>query len=109
MALAPAQHVDHGPSDTLDVMPAQPNILVIMTDEERYPPSYETYFMTEDEVSEGLDQTTVLGLSHESVKEPAKVEAVLARLDAGDGPRPWKYARAYRRSLVGDPLHPKLR
>lgn len=61
------------------------------------------YFMTEDEVSEGLDQTTVLGRSYEAVAEPAKVEAVLARLDAGDGPRLWKYTRAYRRSLIGDP------
>ncbi len=61
------------------------------------------YFMTEDEVSEGLDQTTVIGRSYESVKEPAKVEAVLARLDAGDGPRLWKYTRAYRHSLIGDP------
>jgi arylsulfatase A-like enzyme len=61
------------------------------------------YFMTEDEVSEGLDQTTVIGRPYEAVEEPAKVEAVLARIDVGDGPRLWKYARAYRRSLIGDP------
>ena len=61
------------------------------------------YFMTEDEVSEGLEQTTVLGRAYEAVEEPAKVEAVLARLDVGEGPRLWKYARAYRRSQVGDP------
>ncbi len=61
------------------------------------------YFMTEDEVTEGLDQTTVLGRRYEAVAEPAKVEAVVARLDLGDGPRLWKYARAYRRSLIGDP------
>jgi len=61
------------------------------------------YFMTEDEVSEGLDQTTVLGRGYTAVEEPAKVEAVLARLDVGDGPTLWKYARAYRRSLIGDP------
>lgn len=61
------------------------------------------YFMTEDEVSEGLDQTSVLGLPYRAVDEPAKVEAVLARLDVGDGLRLWKYARAYRRSLIGDP------
>ena len=28
---------------------------------------------------------------------------MLARLDVGEGPRLWKYARAYRRSQVGDP------
>jgi hypothetical protein len=59
--------------------------------------------MTEDEVTEGLDQTSALGRSYEAVAEPAKVEAVVARLDVGDGPRLWKYARAYRRSLIGDP------
>jgi len=66
-------------------------------------PDEPIYFMTEDEVSEGLDQTTVLGRPYESVDEPAKVEAVLARIDAGDGPRLWKYARYYRRSQIGDP------
>ncbi|WP_437330109.1 sulfatase-like hydrolase/transferase [Sorangium sp. So ce381] len=61
------------------------------------------YFMTEDEVSEGLDQTTLIGRTYEAVQEPAKVEAVVARLDAGDGPRLWKYGRSYTRSLIGDP------
>lgn len=68
------------------------------------PPSDEPiYFMTEDEVSEGLDQTTIIGRRYEAVTEPAKVEAIVARLDLGDGPRLWKYARSYRRSLIGDP------
>lgn len=61
------------------------------------------YLMSEDEVSEGLDQNSAIGRAYASVDEPAKIEAVLARLDGGDGPRLWKYARAYRRSLVGDP------
>ena len=66
-------------------------------------PEEPIYFMTEDEVSEGLDQTTVTGRSYEAVDEPAKVEAVVARLDVGDGPRLWKYARSYSKSLIGDP------
>jgi arylsulfatase A-like enzyme len=66
-------------------------------------PDDPVYFMTEDEVSEGLDQTTVIGRSYEAVEEPAKVEAVVARLDVGDGPRLYKYARSYTRSLIGDP------
>lgn len=66
-------------------------------------PDEPVYFMTEDEVSEGLEQTTVLGRAYEAVEEPAKVEAVIARVDLGTGTRLWKYARAYRRSLVGDP------
>lgn len=59
--------------------------------------------MSEDEVSEGLDQTTALGRPYEAVDEPAKVEAVIARIDLGEGPRLWKYARYYRRSQIGDP------
>lgn len=66
-------------------------------------PEEPVYFLTEDEVSEGLDQTTVIGRKYESVEEPAKVEAVIARLDGGDGPKLWKYARSYERSLVTDP------
>lgn len=64
------------------------------------------YFMTEDEVSEGLDQTTVIGRSYEAVDEPAKVEAVVARLDAGDGLKLWKYARSYTNTLIFDPAQP---
>jgi len=66
-------------------------------------PDEPVYFMTEDEVSEGLQQTNILGFKYEAVEEPAKVEAVIARVDLGTGTRLWKYARAYRRSLVGDP------
>jgi len=66
-------------------------------------PEEPIYFMTEDEVSEGLNQETVLGRSYESVEEPAKVEAIVARLDVGEGPRLYKYARSYTRSLIGDP------
>lgn len=61
------------------------------------------YFMSEDEVSEGLDQTTLTGRSYESVKEPAKLEAIIARLDTDSGRRLYKYARYYRRSQIGDP------
>lgn len=61
------------------------------------------YFMTEDEISEGLDQTTAIGRAYEAVAEPAKVEAVIARRDFGEGPRLWKYARSYSRSQIGDP------
>lgn len=57
------------------------------------------YLMTEDEVSEGLDQTTTLGFAYDAVEEPAKVEAVLARLDPG-GPL-YKYARYYEHSQIG--------
>jgi arylsulfatase A-like enzyme len=67
------------------------------------------YFMTEDEVSEGLDQTSAIGRSYKAVKEPAKVEAVVARLDTGRGPRLWKYARSYEQSQIGDPEQSRSR
>ncbi|MBK9266051.1 MAG: sulfatase-like hydrolase/transferase [Polyangiaceae bacterium] len=66
-------------------------------------PDEPIYFITEDEVSEGLDQTTVTGRSYEAVAEPAKVEAIITRLDDGSGGRLWKYARSYKNSLIGDP------
>lgn len=66
-------------------------------------PDEPIYFMTEDEVSEGLDQTTVIGLPYRAVEEPAKVEAVITRLDAGSETRLWKYVRSYKQSLIRDP------
>ena len=66
-------------------------------------PDEPIYFLTEDEVSEGLDQTTAIGRSYEAVEEPAKVEAIVTRLDAGSGTKLWKYARSFTQSLIGDP------
>ncbi len=63
------------------------------------------YLMSEDEVSEGLDQTSVVGIRYQAVKEPAKVEAVIARLDPG-GPL-WKLARYYEHSLIGETSPPR--
>jgi len=63
------------------------------------------YLMSEDEVSEGLDQASVLGIKYEAVEEPAKVEAVIARLDPG-GPL-WKLARYYEHSWIGDGDRPR--
>lgn len=66
-------------------------------------PQEPVYFMTEDEPSEGLDQTSAFGIPYQAVKEPAKVEAVIARVDGGGGSRLWKYARAYESTQVADP------
>lgn len=67
------------------------------------------YFMSEDEVTEGLDATSAIGRGYEPVAEPAKVEAALARIDLGEGPRLWKIARAYERSQIGDPAEASRR
>lgn len=47
------------------------------------------YFMTDDEVSEGLRSRGALGFQFEPVSQPCRVEAVVARVDG----RLWKYAR----------------
>lgn len=57
------------------------------------------YCMTEDEISEGLDETNARGQRYEPVEEPAKLEAIVTRLEP-DGPL-YKYARYYEASLIG--------
>lgn len=53
------------------------------------------YFMTEDEVSRGLYQTTAEGVEYPSVTQPNTVETVVAYLATGEnGAREkWKYSR----------------
>lgn len=58
------------------------------------------YLLTEDEVSEGLDPSNPRGQTYEPVVEPAKIEAVITRLEP-DGPL-YKFARYYETSLIGD-------
>jgi choline-sulfatase len=62
------------------------------------------YFMTDDDVSRGLDQDNWTGIANNSVAQPNHIEAVIARLDDG---RIWKYARYFDNpqfwSSPGDP------
>ena len=53
------------------------------------------YFMTEDEVSRGSNQTTAAGVEYRSVIQPNTVETVVAYLTTGEnGAREkWKYSR----------------
>ena len=53
------------------------------------------YFMTEDEVSRGSNQTTAAGVEYPSVTQPNTVESVVAYLATGkNGAREkWKYSR----------------
>ncbi len=53
------------------------------------------YFMTDDEVSRGSEQTTLTGQMYRSIVQPNHVETVVASLDTGqDGaPEKWKYSR----------------
>ena len=63
------------------------------------------YFMTEDQISEGLRQVNIIDhVPFDAVERPAKVEAVITHLPTGDGGAPelWKLARTYDR-LHSDP------
>jgi choline-sulfatase len=53
------------------------------------------YFLTEDEVSRGSDQVTVLGYEYRSIIQPNTVESIVTYLPTGQGgaPEKWKYAR----------------
>lgn len=55
------------------------------------------YFMTDDDVTKGLDQTTVLGVPYESVIQPNHVETVVAKLKTGKDNEEeiWKYSRYF--------------
>lgn len=62
------------------------------------------YFMTDDDVSRGLDQDNWTGIANNSVVQPNHIEAVIAQLDDG---KIWKYARYFDNpqfwSSPGDP------
>jgi hypothetical protein len=53
------------------------------------------YFMTDDEVSRGAEQTTLAGKMFRSIVQPNHVETVVAYLPTGRNGRPekWKYSR----------------
>jgi choline-sulfatase len=53
------------------------------------------YFMTDDEVSRGSDQTTFTGQMYASVIQPNHVETVVVNLPTGNGGKlqKWKYSR----------------
>lgn len=54
------------------------------------------YFMTDDEVSEGLTQTNPRGNPYEPIREPAHVESVITRMQGDDGKMAtWKFSRYY--------------
>jgi choline-sulfatase len=50
------------------------------------------YFMTDDDVSRGLNQNNWTGIAYNSVIQPNHLETVIARLDDG---KVWKYTRYF--------------
>ncbi|MCT4507403.1 MAG: sulfatase-like hydrolase/transferase [Tepidibacter sp.] len=55
------------------------------------------YFMTDDDVTKGLNQKSVLGIPYESVIQPNHVETVIAKLQTGKNNQEeiWKYSRYF--------------
>jgi arylsulfatase A-like enzyme len=61
-------------------------------------PEDPVYFMTEDRMTEGLNQRNLLtGDPYEAVQEPACVESLVARLGDGEDARLWKINQFYER------------
>ena len=53
------------------------------------------YFMTDDDVTQGLDQNNFIGWPYNSVIQPNHVETVLASLPSDRGAQIWKYSRYF--------------
>ncbi len=53
------------------------------------------YFMTDDDITKGLNQDNFLGWHYDSVAQPNHVETVIARLAGGEGGEIWKYSRYF--------------
>ena len=55
------------------------------------------YFMSDDDVTKGLNQTTATGQPYESVVQPNHIEAVITTLSTGEKNKKemWKFARYY--------------
>jgi choline-sulfatase len=55
------------------------------------------FFMTDDDISRGAEQTTTLGVMYQSVIQPNHIETVVANLPTGPkgALQKWKYSRYY--------------
>jgi hypothetical protein len=62
------------------------------------------YFMTDDDFTKGLNQTTVTGEPYESVVQPNHIEAVITKLETGENNHKeiWKYARYFDNPQFSD-------
>jgi len=58
------------------------------------------YFLTENDISHGTNQTNALGQSYKSFITPNKVEAVITHINGTK----WKYVRTFNNSLINPPL-----
>lgn len=53
------------------------------------------FFMTDDDMTRGLNQRSVLGKPYRSVVQPNHIEAIIAELTVDGRQQVWKYARYY--------------
>lgn len=70
----------------------------ILLGEENFPRKNEpVYFMTDDNVTKGLNQVSFTGQPYNSVKQPTHIETVIAKLPTGDDKKLeiWKFSRYF--------------
>jgi arylsulfatase A-like enzyme len=53
------------------------------------------YFMTDDDITRGLDQHNFLGWHYNSVVQPNHIETVITKIPTPDGDEIWKYSRYF--------------
>jgi arylsulfatase A-like enzyme len=53
------------------------------------------YFMTDDDITRGLNQHNFLGWHYNSVVQPNHIETVIAKIAMPDGDEIWKYSRYF--------------
>ena len=53
------------------------------------------YFMTDDDVTRGPNQETILGQPYESVVQPNHIQTVIAAVQTNQGKQLWKYSTYY--------------
>lgn len=59
------------------------------------PPEEPVYFMTDDDITRGPNQVTVLGRHYESVLQPNHIQTVVAPVQTSKGPQLWKFSAYY--------------
>lgn len=73
------------------------NLTPLLEKSEHFKADEPIYFMTDDDVTKGLNQTTVTGKPYTSVIQPNHIEAVITKLKTGPANEKeiWKFARYF--------------
>ncbi|ABA56727.1 Arylsulfatase A-like enzyme [Nitrosococcus oceani ATCC 19707] len=80
------------------------NLRRLVLGRNRRPVADPVYFMTDDDMSRGLDQENFIGIAYGSVIQPSHVETVIVEIDG----EVWKYSRYFdNKQFWSDPSQPK--